>query len=378
MSALPFLVGRYLLGLARRTHVAVVSAISFVSLGLGAMALVLTLALLEGFQGTIREELRARGPHALLLPSSGSKLPEGPWLERLQERFASLSFRRVTRGVGWLLALGESFPAVIEVVPGLEGVQVDRVLAARAALGAGATVTLISPVPMLSPLGPLPRQVTVKVESVLPSSVGEEKGTVYVPHGLGEQILPRGGREEVQVFCPPEVDPARISESLGPLPEGVMLRGFRELHRPLLAALGLEKLLIGMSVSLILLVASLNLLCNLTMLAAEKRADVAILQAMGMRPKATGELFRTLGLAMGLLGGLGGTVAGWVTATILHRTQAIPLPQGVFTLRHVPFVVTSESLLLVVAVTVSVAFAAAFLPARAAARQEVLEGLRGE
>ncbi|MGQ9495377.1 MAG: FtsX-like permease family protein [Thermoanaerobaculaceae bacterium] len=378
MSALPFLVGRYLLGLTRRTHVAVVSAISFVSLGLGAMALVLTLALLEGFQGTIREELRARGPHALLLPSSGSKLPDGPWLERLQERFAPLSFRRVTRGVGWLVSLGETFPAVIEVVPELQGVQVDRVLAARAALGAGARVTLISSVPMLSPLGPVPRQVTVTVDGVVHSAAGEAKGTVYVSHALAEQILPQGGREEVQVFCPPEVDPARASESLGPLPEGVMLRGFRELHRPLLAALGLEKLLIGVSVSLILLVASLNLLCNLTMLAAEKRADVAILQAMGMPPSATGKLFRTLGLTMGLLGGLGGTVLGWVTAVILHRTQAIPLPQGVFTLRHVPFVVTAESLFLVVAVTVSVAFAAAWLPARAAARQEVLEGLRGE
>jgi lipoprotein-releasing system permease protein len=378
VRALAFILGRYLLGLSRRTHVAVVSAISLVALGLGAMALVLTLSLLEGFQATIRRELREAGPHAVLLPKSGDKLPPGPWLERLASVHPELVFRRLELGSGWVVAYGEAIPVLLEVVPGLAALEVDRVLAARGALGVGAEVALLSPAPVLSPLGPVPRRLTARVARVVPAQARAEKGTVRVPEPLGRELLPQGGREEVQVFCSPGVDPRVATARLGPLPEGVVLRSFSELHRPLLAALALERLLIGLGVSLILLVAALNLLCNLTMLAAEKRADTAILQAMGWPAGQVATLFRALGLAMGGLAGLGGTLLGWALATVLDRSRAIPLPKGVFAASHVPFHPTLPSLFLVLGVTVLAAYAAALLPARAAAQRGLLEGLRGE
>jgi ABC-type lipoprotein release transport system permease subunit len=378
VHALAFIVGRYLLGLGRRTHVAVVSAISFISLGLGAMALVLTLALLEGFQSTIRQQLREGGPHALLLPARGDKLPGGPWLSQLAQAHPHLSFRQVELGTGWLVALGQAIPVQFQLVPGLAQVEVDRPLAAKAVLAPGTEVTLVAPTPVLSPLGPVPRQLKVKVGAVVGGASRSEKGLLRLPAELGRQLLPQGGREEVQVFCGPSADPLRATTSLGPLPEGVRLVPFRQLHGPLLSALSLEKLLIGFGVSLILLVASLNLLCNLTMLAAEKRADMALFQALGWSPAAVARLFRTLGLAMGAVAGVGGTLLGGLLATLLHRTQAIPLPRGVFAVSHVPFAVTPQSLLAVLALTLLAAWLASWVPARASARQEVMEGLRGE
>ncbi|MCU0292933.1 MAG: hypothetical protein MUF10_13225, partial [Thermoanaerobaculaceae bacterium] len=71
MRALLLLAGRYLLGLRRRTHIAAISGITFGAMALGAAALVLTLALLEGFQFTIRRQLTERGVHAELRPRSG-------------------------------------------------------------------------------------------------------------------------------------------------------------------------------------------------------------------------------------------------------------------------------------------------------------------
>lgn len=378
MRALAFVVVRYLVGLSRRTHVAVVSAISFVSLALGAAALVLTLGLLEGFQGTVREELRKSGPHALLVPAAGDKLPSGDWLLELLRHNPGFSFRKLERGVGWLVALGEAIPVQVEVVEGLSGVEVDRVLAAKGAIGPGAEVDIVSPAPVLTPLGPVPRRFRVRVERVVPSPARAERGTVRVPRDVGRQLFPQGGREEVQVTVPVGADPLVASQKLAPVPPGVVLRSFRELNRPLLAALSLEKLLIGLGVSLIVVVASLNLLCNLTMLAAEKRADAAILQAMGLSPRGVGLLFKGLGLAIGVGAGVLGSLGGALVAEVLHRTQAIPLPRGVFAVNHVPFAVRVEHLGVVLAVTFLASFFASQFPARAAARRSVLEGLRRE
>ncbi|MCS7183052.1 MAG: FtsX-like permease family protein [Thermoanaerobaculum sp.] len=378
MQFLLFLVPRYLLGLARRTQVAVVSAISFVSLALGAMALVLTLALLEGFQSTVRRELKGTGPHALLLPAQGKRLPAGPWLDQLTQAHPQLRFCKVERGVAWMSTLGEATPVEVEVVAGLFGVEVDRVRAAMGGVGVGSEVDLLTPVPLLSPLGPTPRQVRVRVERVVEGASKSSPGSLRVPTAVGELLLGGSGREEVQVAVPPPLDPLVVTERLGPLPAGVVLRSFRELNRPLLAALALEKLLIGLGVALIVVVASLNLLCNLTMLAAEKRADAAILQAMGLPPRGIAQLFRTLGLAIGAGAGLAGCAFGWGLAALLHRTQALPLPRGVFALNHVPFAVLPEHLALVMGVTMVAAWAATSSPARAAARRSVLEGLRRE
>lgn len=340
--------------------------------------MVLTLALLEGFQATVRRELQKSGPHALLVPAFGDKLPEGPWLVQIAADNPRLSFRKLERGVGWVVALGEGIPVQVEVDEGLSRVEVDRILAAKGAIGPGAEVDLVSPVPVLTPLGPVPRQFRVRVERVVPAPARAERGTVRVPPALGRKLFPRGGREEVQVTVPAGLDPIAATQRLGPLPEGVELRGFRELHRPLLAALAMEKLLIGLGVSLIVVVASLNLLCNLTMLAAEKRKDTAILQAMGLTPRGVGWLFRGLGLAIGLLAGIGGTLGGFLLAEALDRTRAIPLPRGVFAVSHVPFAVTPTHMVLVLAVTFAAAFFASRFPARAAARRSALEGLRGE
>jgi len=74
MSAELHLARRYLVGLRRRTHVATVTLISMAGLGLGVLALVVTLALLEGFQSSIREEIVARAAHARVVPVDGRRL----------------------------------------------------------------------------------------------------------------------------------------------------------------------------------------------------------------------------------------------------------------------------------------------------------------
>ena len=74
MSAELHLARRYLLGLRRRTHVATVTLISMVGLGLGVLALVVTLALLDGFQWTIRSEIVNRAAHARVVPLDGRQL----------------------------------------------------------------------------------------------------------------------------------------------------------------------------------------------------------------------------------------------------------------------------------------------------------------
>jgi len=379
MAVLSLLATRYLLGLRRRTHVTAVSAISFTAMALGAGSLVVTLALLEGFQSTIRGELQTSGVHARLRPRLSGRLPEGGWLAALERRHPELAIRVVTAGAVWVVSPDGATPAVLELDALAGTVQINRVLAARLALGVGSTVTVASPRLTLTPLGPMPTRRTVTVGQVLGGRPVEERAVIRMAPAWGAALLGGAVAQSVELQAR---DPARAFEVAssvqGEVPEGVEVISFRDLNRPLLAALQLERTMIGFGVALVIVVAALNLLCNLALLAAEKRADVAILAAMGLEPGGIRRLFLTLGLGIGALGGVLGAAAGGVLATVLDRSRLVPLPRGVFVVSHVPFHVTAGSLAIVVGIALLAAFLASLAPARAAARRDILEGLRYE
>jgi lipoprotein-releasing system permease protein len=379
MGVLTLLAGRYLLGLRRRTHVAAVSAISFGAMALGAAALVITLALLEGFQATIRAQLARTGVHAELRPRSGRELPPGEWVEELRRRHPDLQMRPVTSGPVWCLAAGSATPATLEAVEGLSGVEVNRVLAARLGVGAGGALTVASPVLSLTPLGPMPSRRRLAIGSVRESRHGEDGAVVLVPPELAAGLIAAGRPRAVELRAArPEQAWSVASRVHEDVPDGVEVVSFRELNRPLLAALQLERAMIGLGVALVIVVAALNLLCNLALLAAEKRADVALLGALGLTGERVRALFVALGLGVGALGGAIGALAGGAIAFALDAARALPLPRGVFIVSHVPFRVTPGALALALAVSVAAALLASLPPARAAARRDILDGLRYE
>ncbi len=379
MRVLLLLAGRYLLGLKRRTHVAAVSSVSFGGMALGAAALVLTLALLEGFQATIRRQLTEGSAHARLRPRSGTTLPQGDWLETLQRRHPELSVQVTGGGPVWCLAGSDAAPAQMQAVDTLSRVEVNRVLAARLGVGAGSEILVAAPRLVLTPMGPAPSRRRVMIDAVVPLRPGDDRATILVPRDLGRAILGQAPPREVELKASEAADAWKVASVVqAEVPDGVEVVSFAQLNRPLLAALALERTMIGFGVALIMAVAALNLLCNLSLLAAEKRADVAHLVALGLQGREVRRLFLLLGVGVGVLGGVLGTGLGSLAAWALDRTQALPLPRGVFIVSHVPFTVAPVSVLVVLGISLAAATAASIAPASAAARRDVLEGLRDE
>jgi lipoprotein-releasing system permease protein len=160
--------------------------------------------------------------------------------------------------------------------------------------------------------------------------------------------------------------------------EDVRVQDLEELHRPLLLALALERVMIFVAVGLMLVVAALNLLCNVAMVAAEKRVDLSVLASVGLPPAALRRLFLLLGVGIGMVGSTVGAVLGVAVAVVLDRTGALSLPRGVFVVSSVPFRVEPSMVAFVMAVALVLALAASWFPSRLIARREPAEGLRYE
>jgi len=167
MSAELHLARRYLIGLRRRTHVATVTLISMAGLGLGVLALVVTLALLEGFQSSIREEIVARAAHARVVPVDGRRLADPARLASvLQAELPQVEMVQVVRGMCLVSSLTDAVPASVAGRSDALDVGIDRILAARLGIGVGDVVQVISPRQRLTPMGPLPVRIRTEVAGV--------------------------------------------------------------------------------------------------------------------------------------------------------------------------------------------------------------------
>jgi lipoprotein-releasing system permease protein len=379
---------RYLRSARRDAFTSFLSAVAAGGIGLGVAALVVALAALAGMQRALRDEILARTPSLAVTPAAGADTLE---LERdIGREPEVVAVQRTLEGQGWVIAAGRALPVRIVGYQGapprsLPGVQGDAAglyladqMASRLGLGDGAIVQIASPRPGLTPMGPQPRLLSLRLEGVYRSGPTEDEPTAAMPLERAEILLGSGRAGRLLVTT------RRLDEALGlaarlraGLPPGTRVETWRELNRPLFLALTLERTVLFLAVSLIVAVAAMALFSDLQLVAAPKRRELALLAAMGADERALRRAFLLLG---GLLGG-GGAVAGGLlgaaAAAALDHWRLVRLPPGLLVFDALPFHLRAGDVLAVVGVTVVLTLACARLGASRAARVVPAEALRG-
>ncbi len=381
MQAELHLARRYLFGLRRRTHVATVTLISLGGLATGVFALIVTLSLLEGFQSSIRRDLVARAAHARISPISGRVLENpGELASVLHEALPEVEIVEIVRGNCLVSSSTDAVPASVIGRSDINSAGVDPVLAARLGIGAGSKIDVISSRQRLTPMGPLPIRIRLMVSKIAAAEPGAEAGILRLPLKEAQRIL--WGKAEVEAL---QLRDPKDPWGLGSRLRGVLqarndleISDLRQLNTSLLLALSMEKILIFIAVGLILVVAALNLLCNVAMVAAEKRRDLAVLAGLGLESIRLRRLFLLLGIGIGSMAAFFGAGAGVLVSWALDRSGALPLPRGIFVVSSVPFTVNPSMVLTVIAAALLLSAAASWAASRPLARREAAEGLRYE
>ncbi len=142
---------------------------------------------------------------------------------------------------------------------------------------------------------------------------------------------------------------------------GLDVFSWQELYPALIAALKLEKYAMFLILALITLVASMNIISLLFMQITHKRADIAMLKAMGMPDVAIKTIFVIMGTTISCAGALGGLIAATIVGFFLDRYPLITLPDAYY-VSHLPIQMSWSIMLLVAAVTLLLGFVASWIP----------------
>lgn len=380
---------RYLRSTRRDAFASFLSAVAAGGLALGVMALILSLAVISGFQEALRGELLGRTPQIEVeLPPDTDEEAAVAARQAVLEVPGVAAAQVQVRGAGWVVDEGKV--QAVELVgfegkvprsfPGAagrpEGLYIPATLATRWGLVQGQDVEVVSPRPTLTPFGPQPRMRTLPLAGTYESGrTQEERERVALPRSVAETLL--GGTDRRLEVSAADLDEAvEVAEDLpAVLPEGSVVRTWKDLNRPLLFALRLEKAVMFVAVSLIVLVASLALVADLALIISNKRAEIGILGTIGATPAALLRAFLLLGGMVAGFGMLLGTVLGVGGALAMDRYKLLPVPGRVYFLDYVPFLVKPWDLILVLALTLSLALASSLYAARRAAALDPVEAM---
>lgn len=354
---------------------------AFVGLVLGVAALVLSLALLSGFQSHVLARLAEEAPHVLVTPAGRPDFGAG---EGAAEKLAALpgvvGVAPVVRGRGWITARGHAVPAVLSGREGADGVTLDPAQARQLMAYPGEEVTVVSSRTRLSPLGPVPVTAAFPVVEVAVVSTGRRQPEAVLPADAARRLfgLPEGGATGFEL----RLREAEAAPRVAALARQALGAGettattWRDANRPLLLALRLERVVLFATVFLVVVVAGLNLAATSAVLAATRRGDAAVLTVLGATPAVLARVFLLAGLLLGAAGTLAGLALGTAASVVLDVTRAIPLPAQLFSLAHVPFKPGARDLVAVGAFSLLWSFLSSLVPARMAARVDVTEALR--
>ena len=170
--------------------------------------------------------------------------------------------------------------------------------------------------------------------------------------------------------------PALVRELTPLLPPGAVVQSWRDLNRALFFALRLEKAVMFLGVLLIIFVAALALVSDLSLLIANKRREVGMLRAMGMSKRSLVWSFFLFGSGLSAVGITIGTISGLGAAHVLDRYRLLRLPQSVYFLDFVPFLSEPVEIGVVLGAAALVALAATLYSARGVLHLDPVEALR--
>ena len=417
-SAVPLLARRFVLSKASDGFLSLITWVSIVGVALGVMSLTVVTSVINGFEGelarvitglngdvnlysrdlpvkepiAIEAKIRRIVPsvleitHALVSPLmvSGPHGAAGAIIEGVDLE----TFGKVTTIQQHVMA--GRFPQEM-APPGLSGDQMVEValgsaLADRIGAKVGEEIRVLVPSAGAQGAGGAsteiaPKSVKAKVVGLVKMGMYEydSKFLFLTLAGAQATLGVPGQVTSFKLKLPPETDGAAaavaLSDSFG---YPFRAKDWAQINKNLFIAIKLQKVVIAIILTVIVLVSAFNVVSTLMMMIHDKTKEIAILKAMGFRKSQSFRLFVSIGMAMGVVGALSGVALGLGLAWVIRATRLIELPSDIYYIGFLPVVVRWSEIALIGGATLVIAFLATLYPAWRVARSKVLDGLRYE
>ena len=404
-----WIAGRYLKARPRTGFVRLLTGISVAGVAVGVTALLVVLAVMNGFEGEVQSRIAGTDAHVVLLGATTDGIDDG---EALAARLAhethvvgasaftyakamvfheGLSEGLVVKGVDLahergVTTVSRSITPPLDSIPnvtlsGDPGIVLGSELAAKLAARVGDRVLLATlQGDHTSALGYAPKLRPFRIVGLFTSGLYTYDSSFgFTAVGASQRFFDLGDRVtgvEIRLddmFAAPE-EGERLRVASGR--QDLRANNWIDLNRNLFTWMKLEKTVMFVILALIVLVAAFNIVSTLFMVVLEKRRDIGVLKSLGASRTLVLQVFLLEGLLIGGIGTAAGMVLGGALIEILRRYPFIRLPGDVYFIEKLPVKPEVGDFAAVILAALLLCLAAALYPAWRASRLEPVEAIR--
>ncbi|ERL47280.1 putative competence protein ComEC-Rec2 [Candidatus Micropelagos thuwalensis] len=408
--------GRYIRSRRREGVISLIAWASFLGIMIGVATLIIVMAVMNGFRADLLERILGVGGHAVVRPYGGAFQSQKEVVDRLVqldgvqrvtpvlEAQVMVSVGTTARGAilrGVDKALIPQLPVLTdnkvlgdlsrvgEIENTTPGIAIGQRMAEIYGLEIGMPLSLIAPKGAKTPFGTAPRVRQYSVESIFEVGLSDYDATfIYTDMDTVSALTGTStdmAALEIVVAQPDKIQDLRpaIDRAVG---EAGWVRDWQQTNAALSGALKVERNVMFLILTMILLVASLNIVSGLVMLVKDKSRDIAILRTMGMKRGAILRIFFITGASIGVIGTLVGVIVGVVFCQNIEAIRQLIttligtelFPSEIYFLNELPAKIIVEDVVMVAGLSLALSFLSTLYPSWRAASLAPVEVLRND
>lgn len=402
---------RYLRARRQEGFISVIGWFSLIGIALGVATLIVVMSVMNGFRQELFQRVMGLNGHMNVYAMQGAIMDYQSMLDRIRQiqevvdvapTIEAQALVTKDGGASGVYVRGMEQDALMRrpsIAGHIEagslkdfkedGIAIGVRMAQRLNVQVGDTITLISPVSKNTVFGAAPRLRGYKIVAVFDVGMFEyDNNFVYMPIEAAQVFFKMGqniSALEILVKDPQHLRQAR-SDIVAAIGAGYRLLDWQQNNSSFVTALQVERNVMFLILTMIILVAAFNIISSLIMLVKDKGRDIAILRTMGATRGMIMRIFFLNGASIGIIGTASGFVLGLFVAHHIEQlrkivqaiTQTDPFSPEVYFLTRMPSVVDSGDVTQVVLMALGLSFLATLYPAWRAARLDPVEALRYE
>lgn len=403
--------GRYLRARKAEGFVSVIAAFSFLGIMLGVATLIIVMSVMNGFRQELITRILGLNGHINIYAESGPLYDYEPLRLRVGDVPGVVSVAPVIEAQVLMSLNGYASGALVRgmakedfakkpivstsIIRGeiadFEGtnVAIGKIMAEKLNLDIGDSITLISPKGKASPFGTIPRSRSFTVAVIFDVGMYEyDSSFIFVPLDAAQIFFQLDNAvNSLEVITNSPADMRKITKGIEPIVHGrAGVHEWQNSNTSFFNALQVERNVMFLILTLIIIVAAFNIISSMIMLVKDKGRDIAVMRTMGATRRSMMKIFVLTGATIGLAGTFVGAVVGISFAlnieSIRQFLQGLTgtdlFSEEIYFLSKLPAVINWQEVVSVVGLAVVLSVAATLYPAWRAARLDPVEALRYE
>ncbi len=386
----------------------IISIFSFLGIMLGVAILIIVMSVMNGFKTDLTNKILGLNPHVIIQPNS-FKINED-FILKLKNNFKEISISKSYSGEGIILSNNNAKGVIFKGINKNEKmvkeffnnylskgdinnfsankVFIGSELAFNLNLKVGDTLSLMSSVFITTPVGTLPKQENFKVAGIFNTGFLEfDQNIVFLNIKDSLSIFSKQDDDQnLEIYLKDPLQANNYKEKIKKLNQNYFIYTWSDLNKSLFSALRVERNVMFIILSLIVVVAAFNIISGLTILIKNKTKEIAILKTLGLSNQSIKKTFFLTGLTIGFFATVSGIIIGILFSLNIEKLRIFLstvfnleiFPSDIYFLDKLPSEVNFNSILVIFIVSLIISSIASYLPARRISKMSTFRALRYE